>query len=60
MKRREFITLIGAIGWPICALGALGKRTRIGVLLLGYPDPETFLTGLRKGLSDLVPTFLGS
>jgi putative tryptophan/tyrosine transport system substrate-binding protein len=55
MRRREFITLIGsvAIGWPISVLGAHGKPTRIGVLLLGYPDPETFLTGLRKGLSDL-------
>jgi putative tryptophan/tyrosine transport system substrate-binding protein len=42
-----------ATGCPISALGAQSKLPRIGVLLLGYPDPETFLTGLRKGLSDL-------
>ena len=55
MRRREFITLIGSVatGCPISALGAQSKLPRIGVLLLGYPDPETFLTGLRKGLSDL-------
>jgi putative tryptophan/tyrosine transport system substrate-binding protein len=55
MRRREFITLIGSVatGWPISVLGAQGRPPRIGVLLLGYPDPETFLTGLRKGLSDL-------
>jgi putative tryptophan/tyrosine transport system substrate-binding protein len=54
MKRREFSTILGgATAWPLAALGAQGKPPSIGVLLLGYPDPETFLTGLRKGLRDL-------
>jgi putative ABC transport system substrate-binding protein len=55
MRRREFITLIGGVaaGSPVSLLGAVRGKLRIGMLLLGYPDPETFLTGFRRGLSDL-------
>ena len=55
MRRREFIVLFGSLAavWPISAFGAQGKPPSIGVLLLGYPAPETFLTGLRKGLRTL-------
>jgi putative tryptophan/tyrosine transport system substrate-binding protein len=55
MRRREFITLIGGVatGWPVSVLGAARGKLTIGMLFLGYPDPETFLTGFRKGLSDL-------
>ena len=55
MKRREFITLLGgsAATWPFAALAEQGKVARIGVLLLGYPDPSIFMVGLREGLRDL-------
>jgi putative tryptophan/tyrosine transport system substrate-binding protein len=55
MRRREFITLVGGVaaGWPAFVLGAAKGKLRIGMLLLGYPEPETFLRGFRKGLSDL-------
>ena len=55
MKRREFITFIGgaATAWPISALARQGGIARIGVLVLGYPDPSIFMTGLKDGLRDL-------
>jgi putative ABC transport system substrate-binding protein len=55
VKRREFITLLGgsAATWPFAALAEQGKVARIGVLLLGYPDPSIFMMGLREGLRDL-------
>jgi putative ABC transport system substrate-binding protein len=55
MRRREFIALIGgaAASWPFAALAEQGKVARIGVLLLGYPDPSIFMMGLREGLRDL-------
>ena len=50
MRRREFIALIGgaAASWPFAALAEQGKVARIGVLLLGYPDPSIFMMGLRE------------
>ena len=55
MRRREFIGLLGsaAAAGPFVALAEQGKVARIGVLLLGYPDPSIFMTGLREGLRDL-------
>jgi putative ABC transport system substrate-binding protein len=55
MKRREFIALLGgtAAVWPVAAIGEQSKVARIGVLLLGYPDPSIFMMGLRAGLRDL-------
>ncbi len=55
MQRRDFITLIGggAAAWPLTAFAAPGKIAKIGVLLLGYPDPTVFLNGLKTGLHDL-------
>jgi putative ABC transport system substrate-binding protein len=46
--------LVGAAAaWPFAALAEQGKVARIGALLLGYPDPSIFMTGLREGLRDL-------
>src|SRR6516225_1022069 len=53
--RREFITLLGsaATAWPLSVLAERGKVAKIGVLVLGYPDPSIFIRGLREGLRDL-------
>ena len=55
MKRREFMGLLGgaAAAWPFAALAGQSKGARIGILLLGYPDPSIFMLGLREGLRDL-------
>jgi len=54
MKRREFISLVGGVAaWPLAVLAEQGKVARVGVLLLGYPDPSIFMMGLREGLRDL-------
>jgi putative ABC transport system substrate-binding protein len=55
MQRRYFIKLLGsaATAWPLLVLAGQGKVAKIGVLLLGYPDPSIFMMGLREGLRDL-------
>jgi putative tryptophan/tyrosine transport system substrate-binding protein len=55
MRRREFIAALGgaAIARPLSVLAEQGKVAKIGVLLLGYPDPSFFIKGLREGLRDL-------
>jgi putative tryptophan/tyrosine transport system substrate-binding protein len=55
MLRRDFIALLGsaAIGRPLSVLAEQGKIAKIGVLLLGYPEPSLFIKGLREGLRDL-------
>ena len=55
MKRREFIMLLGgaALAPSLSAFAAQGKTPRIGVPVLGYPDPTVFLNGLKAGLRDL-------
>jgi putative ABC transport system substrate-binding protein len=55
MQRRDFIALLGsaAIARPLSVLAEQGKVAKIGVLLLGYPNPSIFIKGLREGLRDL-------
>src|SRR3954451_890635 len=53
MRRRQAIALIGgAAAWPL-AVPAQARRPRLGVLVLGNPDPEPFRQGFRQGLRDL-------
>jgi putative tryptophan/tyrosine transport system substrate-binding protein len=54
LKRREFITLLGgaATALPFSVLAEQGKVAKIGGMLLGYPDPSLFVSGLREGLRD--------
>jgi putative ABC transport system substrate-binding protein len=53
MKRRTFIAGLGAAAWPVLARGQQGKPARIGVLVLGNPDPEPFLKTFRAGLREI-------
>src|SRR5262249_15766476 len=55
MRRRDVIALLGcaATAWPLSVPAAQGKFARIGVLLLGYPNPSVFIMVLREGLRDL-------
>ena len=55
MLRRYFIALLSSavIARPLSVLAEQGKVAKIGVLLLGYPDPSLFVKGLREGLRDL-------
>jgi putative tryptophan/tyrosine transport system substrate-binding protein len=55
MLRRDFIALLGsaAIARPVSVLAQQGKVAKVGVLLLGYPDPSVFIQGLREGLRNL-------
>jgi putative tryptophan/tyrosine transport system substrate-binding protein len=52
MKRREFIRLVGsAVAWPGFARAQQAKVYRIGVLLLGTADADSFKTQMREGLN---------
>jgi len=52
MKRREFITLLGgAAAWPFAARAQQGERMRrVGALILGNADAQSFAAELREGL----------
>jgi putative ABC transport system substrate-binding protein len=54
MRRRDFITLLGgaapALAWPLAASAQQPKMQRVGVLILGNADAESFGAELREGL----------
>jgi ABC-type uncharacterized transport system substrate-binding protein len=51
MRRREFITLLGAAAWPLVARAQQAERMRrIGALILGNADAQSFSAELREGL----------
>ena len=51
MNRREIITLLGGgAAWPIAARAQHAKVQRIGALILGNADAESFRTEMREGL----------
>jgi len=54
VKRRQFLTLVGAAAvWPASGSAQPAGVTRVGVLVLGNPDPEPFMKELREGLREL-------
>src|SRR3954453_13326456 len=54
MDRREFSALVGVVlSLPITADAQQVKASRIGALLLGNADAESFRTELRQELSKL-------
>jgi putative ABC transport system substrate-binding protein len=51
MRRREFVALLGSAAvWPIAAQAQQTKVYRVGALLLGNADVESFQTALRDQL----------
>jgi len=51
MRRREFITLLGgAAGWPLAAGAQQTRVYRIGALLVGNADIDSFQKELREEL----------
>src|SRR5262245_27525264 len=51
MRRREFLRLVAGVGaWPIAAMAQQSKAHRVGALLLGLADAESFRAELREGL----------
>jgi putative ABC transport system substrate-binding protein len=55
MRRRDFITLVSgtALSLPLAAHAQPSMLRKIGVLVLGDPDPAPFLRALREGLREL-------
>jgi putative ABC transport system substrate-binding protein len=55
MRRREFIMVLGCAtaGWSLAVRAQPDKMARIGLLMLGNPDPSFFLQKLGEGLRDL-------
>jgi putative ABC transport system substrate-binding protein len=55
MRRREFIALIaaGATAVPSTALAQTSKMQRIGILMVGNPDPTLFLQEFGDALREL-------
>jgi putative ABC transport system substrate-binding protein len=54
MERRKFIALVGgAAVWPLRANAEEAKPRRVGVLLVGNADLESFQKELRDGLHEL-------
>src|SRR5438067_12414377 len=54
MKRRKFVTLIGAAAiWPLGAYAQEQKVRRVGALLIGNADAQSFRNELREGLREL-------
>ena len=54
MNRRKFITVIGGLAvWPQIAYAQEPKMRRVGALLIGNADMESFQNELRGGLREL-------
>src|SRR5262249_36241612 len=51
MRRREFVAALGgAAAWPLAARAQQAKVYRVGVLLVGNEDADSFHTELREEL----------
>jgi putative ABC transport system substrate-binding protein len=54
MRRRDLLVALGgaAAFWPLAGTPQDRKLSTIGVLVVGVPDPETFLRAFREGLRE--------
>jgi putative ABC transport system substrate-binding protein len=54
VRRRQFITVFGGVAalWPLAGAAQDTKLPMIGVLVVGVPDPEPFLSAFREGLRE--------
>ena len=51
-SRRAFMGGVAAVAaWPLAGRAQQAVMPRIGVLVLGHPDPELFLRPFREGLA---------
>ena len=54
MRRRTFLGVLGgATAWPFAGRAQPGRLPRVGLLMLGNPDPTVFLREVTAGLREL-------
>jgi putative ABC transport system substrate-binding protein len=55
VRRREFLSVVSSVvvAWPLVVAAQPGKIPRIGILMLGNPDPARFLSLFREELRKL-------
>ena len=53
MKRREVLMLLSAAAFPLAASAQPGRMPRVGLLMLGSPDPSVFLREVTTGLREV-------
>jgi ABC-type uncharacterized transport system substrate-binding protein len=53
MKRRDVLMLLSAAAFPLAASAQPGRMPRVGLLMLGNPDPSVFLREVTTGLREL-------
>ena len=58
MKRRAFITLLGAAAWPLAARAQQGVRMRrVGVLAnatAGEPEAQSWVAAFQQGMQEFM------
>src|ERR1700743_3385388 len=54
MRRRQFIAALGSAAvFPLAASAQTARMPRVGILMLGNPDPAVFLREVTTGLREL-------
>jgi putative ABC transport system substrate-binding protein len=53
MNRREVLMLLSAAAFPLAASAQPGRMPRVGLLMLGNPDPSVFLREVTTGLREV-------
>jgi putative ABC transport system substrate-binding protein len=53
VRRRAFLAGLGAAAWPLAVRAQPSRLPRVGLLMLGSPDPGAFLREVTAGLREL-------